>query len=539
MKMRFLVALPLAFVAGCDSLTTPSGDWEAKRAAMVNRKREVIYSTDGCDALYYPTNRPATKAEFIDLRLKYTRGGKIDTVYYTPQAAGFCHLIYDTVAGDVLTNDATSFIPSSYNVTRDLLAQGTSPVKIAEEYCKAEGLEFFVTLRVNDTHDAGKPLSFLYPKFKEDHPEFLFGQPYTKVPYGAWSAVDFAHPEVRQRLVNVVAEICAKFDVDGVDLDFFRHLHVFRTVAVGADAATPEEVEVITGMMREIRAATEKAGHKRGRPVLLSVRVPDSIEYSRALGLDWEEWMQEHLIDMIATTGYFQQKQWPESIGLAHKYGVKHYASMDESRIERHCKGAKQPLPVISGRNSPESYRGRTAAALASGSDGILYFNLEGKQLNETACGNMKALDGADKLYFAVERGMGGYRPEHYLKDGFVKYNAMPDLDPGRGGKKVKFSEEYVFDMMVGEDTAKAPGNKKARVLAKVLADSVADVPVKLTVNGRAVPASGHDKENAALFDVPADVVKFGSNRIGITVGDAARKGDAAILDFCLRVSYR
>ena len=188
MKIRFLLALPLTFVTGCDSLTNPSADWEAKRAAMVNRKREVIYSTDGCDALYYPTNRPATKADFIDLRLKHTRGSKIDTVYYTPQAAGFCHLIYDTVAGDVLTNDATSFIPASYNVTRDLLAQGTSPVKIAEEYCKAEGLEFFVTLRVNDTHDAGKPLSFLYPKFKKEHPEFLFGQPYTKVPYGAWSA---------------------------------------------------------------------------------------------------------------------------------------------------------------------------------------------------------------------------------------------------------------------------------------------------------------------------------------------------------------
>ena len=152
-------------------------DFEAKRAEMLNRKREIIYNTDGCDAIYYPRELAASKENFINRRLVYTQGTAIDSVFYCPLSSGFGHLTYRTTAGDQLLADPPH-APKMRNVTGELLAMGTDPLKIAEEYCREQGLEFFASLRVNDTHDQGhteeKPM-FLMSPFKRQHPEFLLG----------------------------------------------------------------------------------------------------------------------------------------------------------------------------------------------------------------------------------------------------------------------------------------------------------------------------------------------------------------------------
>src|SRR5262245_63997863 len=46
------------------------------------------------------------------------------------------------------------------------------------------------------------------------------------------------------------------------------------------------ELSQMTELLRRIRAMTEAVGRKKGAPILLAVRVPDSVPYCKLIGLD-------------------------------------------------------------------------------------------------------------------------------------------------------------------------------------------------------------------------------------------------------------
>ena len=94
---------------------------------------------------------------------------------------------------------------------------------------------------------------------------------------------------------RVLQEVCSNYEIDGLLLDFFRHLPTFKTTVLGGDA-TAAELELLTHLFRRIRRMADEVGAKRGRPILLAVRAPDSLGYAKALGLDLERWMQDDLI---------------------------------------------------------------------------------------------------------------------------------------------------------------------------------------------------------------------------------------------------
>src|SRR5690606_14864319 len=114
--------------------------------------------------------------------------------------------------------------------------------------------------------------------------------------------------------------------------DFFRH-PVFLKSTTKGKKATEEEVAAMTELMRRLREVADAKGQERGRPILISVRVPDSAEYSRAIGLDIQAWLENDLIDMLGVASYFQLNSWKTSADLGHRYGVKVYPSLDESRV--------------------------------------------------------------------------------------------------------------------------------------------------------------------------------------------------------------
>ena len=75
-------------LSGC-SLLTDDDDFAAKRKDLLEQPRAIVYNTDGCDVLYWPTNKPVSVEAFKDVRLKYVLGTRIGTVSYCPQSAGF------------------------------------------------------------------------------------------------------------------------------------------------------------------------------------------------------------------------------------------------------------------------------------------------------------------------------------------------------------------------------------------------------------------------------------------------------------------
>ncbi len=439
-----LLALLVAFPAMSDD-----SDWEARRQEALQRERRVIYNTDGCDALYFPRDLEPTRENFLSRRLIHTRGSRIDSVFYCPQSSGFGHFTCRK-AGEPLLND----VPINnkvYNATRDFFRLGTDPLEMAIDFCHNEGLEIFASIRVNDTHDASGTLEEphpLFPRFKQQHPECLMGAPVTgqRPPFCNWSAVDFAQKPVREAMKRFVREFCFNYDIDGIEYDFMRHMQLFKSVAWGGNAS-PEELDLMTELMTDLRKISEEEGRRRGRPILVAIRVPDSVEYCRGVGIDLEKWLENGLVDILITSSYFQLNPWKYSADLAKKYSVKFYPSLDESRIGN----SRLPVP---GRNSLPSYFARALDALNSGADGIYYFNMEGKShLQNTMRGKVEDLADEKKAYFATVRGSGGYAAGFYLRGG-AQFGTLPRIEPG----EVAVSP-VKFDISIGDDLD-VPGSR-------------------------------------------------------------------------------
>ncbi len=187
----------------------------------------------------------------------------------------------------------------------------------------------------NDGNDAymfpEKPYE-RWSKLKAAHPEFLFGACGEKFPHGRWSAVDFSHAEIRDLCVQYCTEVCRNYDVDGIELDFFRHLYLFKNVARGETAGTAQ-LGLITDMVKKIREMTEKRGMEKGKPILVTARIPDSMEYCRAVGIDIESWIEQGLIDIVVASDYFRLNPWRYLVDRRHTGDVKMYAGLSEPRI--------------------------------------------------------------------------------------------------------------------------------------------------------------------------------------------------------------
>lgn len=528
MKNTYLyaaAAMVLCAATGCEK--KPS--FEDLRKAALERPRPVVYNTDGCDMLYYPTNLALSAEGFCSLRLDWVKGTTIGTVSYCPLSSGFAHFTA-LKAGDLLSGSVLSRPPSARNATLEFKDKfGTDSLQMAIDFCRKENKEVFVGIRVNDTHDASPSYGqYFFPPFKKAHPECLMGSISNKPPFCSWTAVDFAQKAVRDHMRRFVREFVENYDVDGIEYDFMRHAQLFKSVAWG-NAASVEECALMTQLMRDLRAITEEAGRKRGRPILVVVRTPDSVPYSKAIGMDLEAWFSAKVADIWVGGGYFQLEPWSRAVAFAKRHGVKFYASIDETRIVNTAKRRK--LPIIPGRGSKAFYDARFAAAMAAGCDGVYLFNLEFKNLNTYMKTDVRDTDGLNKLYFATERGTGGYRDRHYLKGG-EKYRNMPQIDPGEP-PKCKAGETRAFEMTLGEDFAKAAAKGlKPTVRVLVQTGLKENAPLTVSVNGTKLSGAAF-KNGLFTYTLSSDLIKKGANAFSVTLPSAT-----TLNDFLVKIDY-
>jgi hypothetical protein len=403
------------FALGSTLFADELADLREARAQAARRPHRVIFDNDGMDAQFVGT---ATPEALLDVRTRQLVGTGVSTVFYCSRTSGLGVYTHATKVGEVFDSQVGRY---QENITGELIRQGTDPLRVVADFCRANRLEVFWTLRMNDCHDAVHRADRPYPAFsklKAAHPEWLLGTYEKRPAHGNWSAYDYAVPEVRQLALDSVAEVCRNYDVDGIHLDFFRHLNYFREVAAGGQA-TPENLELMTDVVRSIRRITEEEGLARQRPFLLAVRVPDSVDYCRALGLDLEQWLKEGLVDLLVV-GEFQLRPWSESVELGHRYGTQVIAGLSEGRVR------SEPPPFR--RDSREACRGRAAAAWSAGCDGLYIFNFykaDHPVLNELH--EPSRLDQLAQLHFVTVRSHS--EAGRWLAKG-SSYASMPLLDP-------------------------------------------------------------------------------------------------------------
>lgn len=398
----------------------------ARRVASA-RKRRIILNNDGNEPVYLST--APTPEEILAYRTAPFVGSQVDTVFYCTWSSGFGLFTHLTDVGQVFTTTEAMFRD---NKMQAFAEAGVDPLHVMNRFCHENEIEFFWSMRMNDTHDGQgadyAAVMLRANRLKTEHPEFLIGTEVSKPRYGNWTAVDYGREEIRELAFRYVEEVCTRYDVDGVELDFFRHPVYFQGPARGFPA-TGAEREMMTSLVRRIRGRMDEQTERRGRPILLAVRAPDNVEYCRQIGLDIEAWFAEDLVDLYVPSGYVRLSPWVDSVRLAHRYGVSVYPALDESRVVEEGEHDVTAGHLMRPRGRYETYRARASEVLASGADGVYlynYFDPKSPILREI--GEMATMEKLSRTYYASYLGAGRIAGDGFPHEPFMR---IPALNPG------------------------------------------------------------------------------------------------------------
>ncbi len=315
---------------------------------------------------------------------------------------------------------------------------GPDPVQPALKFAHDNRMEFFFSLRMNDVHCAVYSGLQYWSPFKLENPQLLqsrirsdrFQQnflpwikgesehPHTALLeyWGAggertidkfrnssmgpisfsWPAFDYAQPEVRQRVLGVVEEASRRYDLEGIELDWCRHPLLFK---YGQER---RHLPVMTDFIHQVRQVLDNRGKERGRPILLSMRVPDSPTLALSVGLDVEEWVAQGWVDiLIAGFGSlpysFPVEQW---VQLGHDHGIPVYGGLSWKHVFSHV----------------EAIRGAAYRLWDAGVDGLHTFNFldpTNQYGSLSEIGDPDGLAHLDKMYqIDLDRKRVGYMNE-------------------------------------------------------------------------------------------------------------------------------
>lgn len=170
-----------------------------------------------------------------------------------------------------------------------------------------------------------------------------------------------------------------------------------------------------------------REGNRRGRPILVAVRVPMTVEKCRHIGIDIERWLKEDLLDVLITGGGYVPFTMPTSqlVELGHAHDVPVYPTISWSGLNRPSDSSG-----FLGRfawHRTQAWRGAAANALDAGADGIYIFNHfpnEPKDPVFITVGDRKTLAGLNKLFIVDNIPIN-------LRQAVVKSHILPvKLDP-------------------------------------------------------------------------------------------------------------
>lgn len=490
---------------------------EARRQ-LVKRRRRVIYNNDGDDIWAKGAD---TVEKFLDVRHSPLLGTQVDSIYYCTTQS-FNRFTHNTRVAEIFKSQTGSF---AGNNLEKFLEQKTDGLRMSSTFARKHGLETIWTLRMNDIHDAWTPAFF--SDWKGADPTRIMSTLEESKKFDdrrrLWSLVDFEHPDVEPRLLEIIAEVLQNYDVDGVELDFLRAPIFFRTGFAG-EPATEAQLGILTRLVRRIRQLILKESEKKKRPLLIAVRVPSTQALCRRIGIDIESWLEEGLVDSLALGGGYITFDLParELIELGHQHDVPVYPCLSQSGL------MQRPPRGKSVKQAPEAWLGAASRLWADGADGIYSFNLfpgpgtaEDRQYARRV---LSAIGSPEKLktlpiQYAISDA-GWWMPAHYwAKDAADFSRALPlPLKPN------EFTRTF---MVVPEDFRGADISVTAEVRVDFTGLTEDSKPTILFGSANFGPQSG-GKEVAGVrrftCRVPVQAISQGKNRVMVKVADEGAK---------------
>lgn len=143
---------------------------------------------------------------------------------------------------------------------------------------------------------------------------------------------------MRGHAFRFIDDVCTRYDVDGIEMEFMRNPAYFKRQAWG-DGCTDEERSLMTAFVRRVWSMTEQVGLERGRPILIAARLPGAVGAYELFGLDVTRWLEGDLVDILAP-GELELSPWEEWVELGHSHGEPVYPCLSAS-VQRN--GAAAP----------------------------------------------------------------------------------------------------------------------------------------------------------------------------------------------------
>ena len=505
-----------------------------ERLKAICRQRRIIFNDD----MYELDREWANTTEgFLRGRIAPLVGTQVDTISFSVIEADAP--VYDSKVQPIYGQDAHGANPPYWpNIGPNIKALakgGYCPVQIITDFAHEHAMESWAHVRMNDVHD--QFIDGWLSLWKKQHPELLVdtkGMLPGKKLYV--TAKDFRHEACRARKLEIIEELAQRYDIDGYELDYIRHPVLFSRTMRG-EPTTEQEVRIITDLMWQIRQLLNQAASRRGRPFVIAVRVPDTIEQSMHIGLDVKAWLDQDLVDILIIGGGYTPFTLDISdyVELAGPYGVPIYPCINMGTVLNDTLAVSRAL---------------ASRWYHADADGIYTFNFgtpfeykTGDDLIENRSrlyasfydmGDRTTLVGTNKLYRTD-----GPVYEHYP---FI--SADPPLPaPLRRGASRKIL------LSIGDDVETA-------AQAGDIADLLLDLHLTGPLNGNPLSTSlnGQNLDSGELVDGNADGSGFimryklnappltiGQNTIEVAIADGERNDDEPIMlnEMRLRINYK
>ncbi len=366
--------------------------------------------------------------------------------------------------------------------------RGLDPYAIWISRARQKKISPWLTMRMNDVHNANDVDSYLHSTFWREHPQ------YWRVPGssgGSWveRAMNYAHAEVREHQMAFVRELLERYDPDGLELDWMRfgyHL---------APGREQEEGRILTEFVRDVRTLTREWSKKRKHPIRLGVRVPAHPDAAEGLGMDAVDWARNDLIDLVVACPFWTSSDFDIPVELWHeRLGDATARVAVLPGLEHNSRPWPSAPPVA---NDLAMLHGFAASAYHRGAESIYLFNWMDSETRPCTTNEYKTLlrNGVspEVISSAVRRHPVCYRDT--VPKGFPSGAQLPANVPTMKPVRVHLG----------------PAPQDGKVWAMVgLAkrDGVADVRLQAKLNGR-VLEPGQDVATTGFAGAPARGVRF------------------------------
>ena len=490
-----------------------------ERIKLAWRKRPLILDDDG--DLVFDNETLKGPESFLSLRMYDCRDAGINSL-------AWCIMWGIAVGGARPTRywqTQLHGIPLQDNMS--------DPTPVVAQFCRENQIEIFGSLRMNDCHDAfGLPFPKLVYPLKVKHPELLIGNETERGGVGdglraaMWSGLNFAHEKVRQDRLRWVENTAKKYDLDGIDMNFFRMPWYFK---LGEEQ---QHMPLMTDFIRKSRERLDAISRQRGKPILLGVRVPDTVETCNRIGLDIESWLREGLVDRILSGGGYVCYSTPaeELVQLGHRFEVPVYPCIN-------C-----PANYTLGNGS---LRGAASNLWWSGADGIYLWNFQyipmpghlgyGRPAHERYLTDLPEIADPQRLKYLDK----SFPVNSRTMEQYQRASGSVPLPLSLGSQTGKKMQE--IPMRVGDDVPEAVGNGKFR-----------DATLRMQANGT-VPGDVFAVDfNGALGEItvaaasgkldlslPSNAVLQGINRLRLGIARRGASADQPITLTGVRVDVR